>query len=279
MEESAGLKSKELYPGIFSRHAAAYQRRLDDVMSRGEARGRERVLDFIGVKPGLRVLDLACGPGTLTARLAALVGPTGEAVGVDLAPGMIELARGAHIAHARFEVMDIENLAFDAGSFDAAACGHGLQFVPSLARALAEIHRVVKAGARFAASVPVGGVADSVWAALEPAIARHLPPAPEASDDQNTRAAVGDVARLRAAALQAGFESAEVEAVDERATWDSPDHFVASCTGWWSCAVRLERASAEQRQAFLDEALAIIREQHAGGFETAGRSHVLFAIA
>jgi len=98
MEEARGLKSKQLFPAIFSRHATAYQRRLDGIMARGEARGRQRVIELLDVKAGMRVLDLACGPGTLTRPLAGQVAPDGEVVGVDLAPGMIDLARAAGIA-------------------------------------------------------------------------------------------------------------------------------------------------------------------------------------
>ena len=95
MAETHALKSKELFPGVFSRHAFDYDHRLEQVMARGEARGRLRVLELVDAQPGMRILDLACGPGTLTRRLAAQVSPGGEVVGVDLAPGMIELAQAA----------------------------------------------------------------------------------------------------------------------------------------------------------------------------------------
>jgi ubiquinone/menaquinone biosynthesis C-methylase UbiE len=51
---------------------------------------------------------------------------------------MIELAQSLHVPSARFELMDIEQLAFDDGFFDAAICGHGLQFASDLPRALSE---------------------------------------------------------------------------------------------------------------------------------------------
>jgi len=119
------VKSKELFPPVFSRHALAYQRRLEDIMSRGESAGRIRALDALDARPGMRILDLACGPGTLSRRLAAAVSPDGHVIGVDLAPGMIELAQAMQIPSARFQLMDIEQLAFDDGSFDAVICGHG----------------------------------------------------------------------------------------------------------------------------------------------------------
>ena len=126
------MKSKEFFPDVFSRHAEAYQHRLEGIMANGEARGRTRVIELADARPGMRILDLACGPGNLSRRLAAMVAPGGEVVGVDLAGGMIELARRASIQNARFEVMDIERLDFADATFDAAVCGHGLQFVPDL---------------------------------------------------------------------------------------------------------------------------------------------------
>jgi ubiquinone/menaquinone biosynthesis C-methylase UbiE len=104
------VKSKELYPPVFSRHALAYQSRLEEIMSRGESLGRLRALELVDARPGMQVIDLACGPGTLSRRLAAMVSPGGEVVGVDLATGMIALARAMAISSARFELMDIEHL-------------------------------------------------------------------------------------------------------------------------------------------------------------------------
>src|SRR5207247_9779308 len=65
-----GVKSKELYPAVFSRHAEAYKARLDEIMARGEARGRLRMLEGSGAAPGMTVLDLACGPGNIKRLLA-----------------------------------------------------------------------------------------------------------------------------------------------------------------------------------------------------------------
>src|SRR5438874_2643921 len=177
---------------MFSRNAAAYKQRLDSIMARKEALGRQRVIELLELKPGMRVLDLACGPGTLSKPLAALVGPNGSLVGVDLAEGMIALARGAGIPNATFEVMDLEQLTFPHASFDAAACGHGLQFVPDLSRALAEARRVLRPLSRFAASVPLNNDHHRPWQVIDEVVDRWLPPAPAATDQQPTRSAVAD---------------------------------------------------------------------------------------
>jgi ubiquinone/menaquinone biosynthesis C-methylase UbiE len=273
------MKSKELYPRIFSRHAAAYQSRLDDAMARGEARGRRRVIEFVQARQGMRVLDLACGPGVLSRHIAPLVAPGGEVIGVDLAEGMIDLAREAAIPNARFEVMDMEQLAFPDGSFDAAVCGHGLQFAPDLARAMSEVHRVLRPAGRFAASVPVNSVRERAWTLIEEMADRRLPPPPQATDEQETRAIVEDAEAFPKAAIDAGFSEAAVEVIDELTHWESAEEFVSLLMSWWSFAVRLETVEAEARRAFEAEAVRVVREHYPGVISGTGRTQVLLAVA
>ena len=262
------MKSKELYPAVFSRHAAEYARRLDETISRGEARGRMRALELIAARPGMRILDLACGPGTLTRLLAAQVAPGGEVVGVDLAGGMIELARASAPANARFEIMDMEQLSFADASFDAAACGHGLQFAPDLVRALREARRVLRPGAMLAASVPSAGIKEDVWALIDSVVDRWLPPPP-----------VGERAGLEAAALRAGFRSVRVESIAEEVVWASAKQLVDNFMGWWDFAYRIEGLDAQRRREFAKEALAAVRGAHRGTITTHGRTLVLAANA
>lgn len=279
MEGVERVKSKELFPSIFSRHALAYKRRLEDIMSRGESVGRTRAIELVRAQPGMRIVDLACGPGNLSRRLAELVSPGGEVVGVDLAPGMIELARSANIASARFEVMDIESLQLPDASFDAAICGHGFQFASDLPLAMREARRVLRPDGRLAASVPLSAVKDSVWALLETVIDRRLPPAPVAVDQPPTRAAIQDAAAFRQTALDAGFTVARVELIDEAVHWESAEHLVSMFMGWWDCASRLEGMDPAARQAFMDDAIATLRSKQPGAIKTEGRNHVLFAQA
>jgi ubiquinone/menaquinone biosynthesis C-methylase UbiE len=273
------LKSKDLFPAVFSRHAVAYQERLEQVMARGEARGRLRLLELIDAQPGMRVLDLACGPGTLSRWLARQVSPGGEVVGVDLAEGMIEVARASRIPNARFEVMDMERLRFADASFDLAACGHGLQFAPQLSVALREARRVVRAGGRFAASVPVEGPNDSVWSLIEAVIDRRLPPAAKPVDQGPTGATLANVREFGEAALGAGFATARVEVVEETVRWESAEELVSMFASWWSCASRLDEADADSRRKFSQEAVETLRNSHPGAIETIGRNHVLLAVA
>lgn len=273
------MKSKDLYPSIFSRHAEAYDRRLDQIMSNGEARGRQRVLDLVEARPGMRILDLACGPGNLSRRLAAAVAPRGEVVGVDLAPGMIEVARKRAIPNARFELMDIEELSFPSASFDAATCGHGLQFAAHLDRALGEARRVLRRASRMAASVPAGSPSHGVIGLLDAVVDRHLPAAPRAIDQDATRRTVSDPDLLTQAANDAGFVDARVEVIEEKVVWRSAEQLVALFTSWWDCAARMESLTDEQRASFIDDALDTLHRNHTGTIETTSRSLVLDATA
>jgi ubiquinone/menaquinone biosynthesis C-methylase UbiE len=275
--------AKDLYPGTFSRHAGAYKRRLDEVMARGEAHGRIAVIGWVDPRPGKRILDLACGPGTLSYPLARAVTPGGEVVGIDLATGMIELAQrdappGLPLT---FEVMDMEDLRFPDQSFDAAVSGHGLQFVPDLRRALMETRRVLKPGARMAASVPVDPATPSdAQAILERAIGGALPPAPKARDQVATRQIVDDAEALGATTRQAGFSAAEVVRYEESTTWASPQHFIDMSAGWWSMAIRLDGLAPAQRVTLLERATrAIEAELGTGPLRIAGATNVLRAVA
>jgi ubiquinone/menaquinone biosynthesis C-methylase UbiE len=280
LEEPA---AKALFPRTFSLHADAYKRRLDEVMARGEARGRAAVIEWLELMSGKRILDLACGPGTLTYTLAAAVAPDGDVVGIDLAPGMIELAQRAAPTGlpVRFELMDMEDLRFPDDCFDAACCGHGLQFAPNLAHALAEAHRVLKPGSRMAASVPVDPLEPSdAQAILERTVRGDLPPAPKARDQFATRQTVEDEQAFAGAARRAGFRTARVVRYEESTTWSSPQHFIDMAAGWWSMAIRLDGIPPEDRTAILARAThAIEAELGTGPLRIAGATNVLLAVA
>ncbi|MGE5833578.1 MAG: ubiquinone/menaquinone biosynthesis methyltransferase [Acidobacteriota bacterium] len=109
-----------------------------------DGRWKARLIDLAEVKPGSRLLDLACGTGDLTfegARRGA------AAVGLDITSGMIDLARvkpgGARVS---WLVGDMAALPIAEGSFDIVTTGYGLRNTSDLAGALADIHRVLRPG-------------------------------------------------------------------------------------------------------------------------------------
>ena len=101
------------------------------------------------LRPGLRVLDFGCGPGSMSVGLAKAVEP-GELHGVDMEESQIELARAvaeeAGQTNATFHVADITDLPFEDGFFDVAHCHEVLGYIPDTQAALAEVKRALKPG-------------------------------------------------------------------------------------------------------------------------------------
>lgn len=124
------------------------------------------ILDrFIGVgnpfsirlpKTGERVLDVGCGCGVDTFVAAALVGPTGEVVGIDLSPEMLEWPRKAQEEHGaanlRFMEGSVEALPFEDASFDLVISNGVLNLVPDKDAAFHEIARVLRDDGDFVAA-------------------------------------------------------------------------------------------------------------------------------
>ncbi|WEH36748.1 methyltransferase domain-containing protein [Streptomyces sp. AM 4-1-1] len=106
------------------------------------------------LRPGLDVLDVGCGPGTITADLAELVAP-GRVTAVDTAPGVLEQAATAvserGLDNVEFAVTDVHALDFPDDSFDVVHAHQVLQHVGDPVRALSEMRRVCRPGGVVAA--------------------------------------------------------------------------------------------------------------------------------
>lgn len=97
------------------------------------------------------VLDLGCGTGEITARMAELF-PHARITGVDLIASHLEIARDKSARfgdRVTFREADAFELPFAAGSFDLVVCRHVLQAIPTPERVLAEIVRVSRPGGRL----------------------------------------------------------------------------------------------------------------------------------
>lgn len=106
------------------------------------------LLDAIRLQGGVDLLDVATGPGSLAAEAHGLGART---VGVDLSPGMIELAAKSYPG-IDFRVAEVEHLPFADRSFDAVVCNFGLGHFPYPEASVAECIRTLRRGGRIALS-------------------------------------------------------------------------------------------------------------------------------
>ena len=124
---------------------------------------------------GLSVLDVGCGPGTITKDIAERVAP-GQVIGIDPVSSVVNQAAAAladtDLTNCRFETGDVYNLGFADNSFDIVHAHQVLQHLTDPVRALTEMARVAKPGAILA--VRDADYAGMTWAPAEPALDRWL---------------------------------------------------------------------------------------------------------
>jgi ubiquinone/menaquinone biosynthesis C-methylase UbiE len=127
--------------------------RFREILTTGLGAHGEAALRLVPPQPGQRVLDLGCGFGDTTQRIAGLVGPDGEAVGVDAAERFIDTAAReaseAGVANARFMVSDVQTTRFE-DVFDMAFSRMGTMFFANPVPAMRNVREALVPGGRLA---------------------------------------------------------------------------------------------------------------------------------
>jgi SAM-dependent methyltransferase len=114
----------------------------------------EAAMDRLGLVAGQRVLDVGCGSGSTTLALAGLVGPEGEAVGIDIAPAMVAAAHegttAAGVANATFLVADAQSADLGPSAYDAVYSRFGVMFFADPHAAFTNLHASLRPGGTLA---------------------------------------------------------------------------------------------------------------------------------
>jgi SAM-dependent methyltransferase len=175
-------------------------------------------------QPGERILDVACGTGVVAREALRVLGPGASVAGVDLNPGMLNVARSRDPegAIAWYEG-SVQALPFPLGAFTLVLCQQGLQYFPDRGAALGEMRRVL---------VPGGRIVLSVWRAIEhspgfqalgQAWARHVSPGAEVLPPF----VLGEGEGLAAELAAAGFRDVQSTTASRLLRYASVEDFVA----------------------------------------------------
>jgi SAM-dependent methyltransferase len=181
----------------------------------------QAIVEYARPQPGMRVLDLASGTGEPAISLASRVGPQGHVTAFDLSADLLQIAteRAQQRGLANFSTRqgDAHQLPFPDQSFDVATCRFGVMFFSDCDRALQELHRVLRPGAR-ACLVAWGPFDQPYWSSTMGIVHKHVG-GPLMAPGGANMFRFAEPGSLSAALRRAGFASAEEETKTLPWTW------------------------------------------------------------
>lgn len=223
----------------------------------------QRLLERSGVRPGQRILDVACGTGAFARAAAPYVGSSGTVVGVDINEGMLAVAR-RRSPDIDWRQAPAEALPFAEHSFDHVFCQFGLMFFADRELAVREMLRVLRPSGKLAALVWSSLAESPGYACLVELLARLF--GSELASAMAAPYCLADSGQLRDLFASAGASDVTVE------TWPGSCHF-PSLEAWikiniqgWTLAElldseqlrRLEREAAPTFSRFVGPDGAIV---------------------
>ncbi|MEX2195633.1 MAG: class I SAM-dependent methyltransferase [Thermoleophilaceae bacterium] len=257
---SANQEAVDAWDGVLFDRFVRYR----DLMMDGLAPFGEESYRVCPPEPGSRVLDVGCGFGDSTQRLAELVGAGGEAVGVDSSARFIETARAeaeqAGVANASFAVADVQ--AGDLGGpYDAVYSRFGTMFFASPVAALRNIREALAPGGCLC-MVVWRRKEDNHWVPRAESVVKGMVTEDEDSDELTCGPGPFSMANAdttTAVTLTAGFEHVSLTRCDRRWSLGSMDQAVdlALAIGPAGEAIRLAGEDADRQRPRI---VAAVRE-------------------
>jgi len=211
------------------------------------------------LRPGERVLDVACGTGVVGRLAAERVGPKGHVTGLDLNESMLEVARSQPIPAGAAGVAWVQSSALAMrvpdSSFDVVLCQQGIQFFPDPPQALREMIRVL---------VPSGRVFTSVWEGSTPyttamwsAVERHV--GADAATTLRKSRAIEDPKALQDLMIQVGFRDVKIIHQTRTARLPAVGDFILRHLAATPVAQAVEALSDSARKALSEDAATALR--------------------
>jgi ubiquinone/menaquinone biosynthesis C-methylase UbiE len=181
----------------------------------------QAMVRLAAARPGMRVLDLACGTGEPAISLGGEVGSAGRVAAIDLNGELLQVARGRAAQrgfdHLSFQQADAHALPFAGASFDLVTSRFGVMFFRDAGAALAEARRVLRPGGRIAL-LAWGPFEQPYFLSTIGVVMRHVP-GPTLKPDAPNMFRFSQAGSLSAALRQAGFQRVEERTVAVPWTW------------------------------------------------------------
>jgi ubiquinone/menaquinone biosynthesis C-methylase UbiE len=182
------------------------------------------LVHLAALRPGERVLDIACGTGVVARLASQQVGATGTVAGLDVNPGMLAVARSVTPPGISIEWHEAsaEAMPIPDASFDVVLCQMGLQFMPDKHAAVREMRRVLVRGGRLILNVP--GPTPRLFTIMGEALARHM--GADAAGFVNHVFSLNDTAEIQNLVSGAGFDDVSVHSDTKPLRLPAPEEFL-----------------------------------------------------
>jgi ubiquinone/menaquinone biosynthesis C-methylase UbiE len=219
-----------------------------------------RTVEGLQLRPGVSVLDVACGTGASALPAAEAVGPTGRVVAVDLADQLLAIARGKAekrgLNHVEFRNGDMTRLNIPDESFDAIVCVFAIFFVPDMEGLVAELWRMVRPGGKLAITTWGPSIFEPMYSAFDKALGQERP---DLISEFRPWDRITDVPSVEKLLSVDGTASIDVTTEEGQQSLNSPE-------SWWSIVLGsglrsvVEAMGTESAERVRDHNLAYIRE-------------------
>jgi ubiquinone/menaquinone biosynthesis C-methylase UbiE len=203
------------------------------------------LIRLAALRPGERVLDVACGTGVIARLASQQVGATGSVAGLDINPGMLAVARSVTPPDMPIEWHEAsaEDMPLPDASFDVVLCQMGLEFIPNRLAALREMQRVLARGGRLVLNLP--GPTPRPLVIMEEALARHI--GAEAAAFVDRVFSLHDTAEIEDLVSGAGFHDVSVESDTKVLRLPEPQAFLWQYVHSTPLAAAVARVDDERR--------------------------------
>jgi ubiquinone/menaquinone biosynthesis C-methylase UbiE len=233
------------------------------------APAQRRLLELADLRPGERVLEVACGTGLVTFDAAAAVGGAGAVHATDISSAMVERvtdeADGRGMPWVTAERLEAEDLQLPDASFDVALCSLGIMYVPDPGQAMREMLRVLRPGGRAVVST-WGARANCGWAEIFPIVEARVQ-----SDVCPMFFQLGTGDRLAHVMQQAGFAGVQAERLSVTLAYSSADEAIGAAFAGGPVALAYSRFDAHMRDSAHAEYLASLASwRHGDAYDVPG---------